>query len=88
MKLKVCRFGFAMGLIGGLGMLFMAWFGWWFGWALPMTKVISSAYLGMAPSFLGGIFGLVWGFIDFFIFGALVACVYNYCAKCCNKSCE
>ena len=85
MKLKVCSFGFAMGLIWGLGMLFLSWFGWWFAWGLLMTKTMSSLYIGMGPNFLGGILGFIWGFVDFFIFGALIAWVYNSCIKCCGK---
>ncbi len=86
-KLKPCALGFSLGLWWGIAMLLLAWCGWWFGWGLAFTKVIGSAYLGMAPTFLGGIFGLIWGFVDFFIFGVLIALVYNCCVKCCAKKC-
>lgn len=85
-KLSVCAFGCAWGLIWALGTLLTAWLGWWFHWALPWIQVLGSAYIGYAPTFWGGVIGAVWGFVDFFIFGALVAWVYNACSCC--KHCQ
>jgi hypothetical protein len=81
-KLNVGSFACAFGLIWGIGMLLVAWFSWWFGWAHAFVYVMSSAYLGLAPTFVGGIFGFLWGFADFFLFGAFVALVYNFCLRC------
>jgi hypothetical protein len=84
-KLKACGFGFALGLIWGLAMLLLGWFGWWFHWGLAFTHVMGSMYVGFEPTFSGGIIGAIWGFVDFFIFGILVAWVYNCCTGCCGK---
>lgn len=82
-QLKVCSFGFAMGLIWGLGILLLAWLSMWCagGWGAGFIKVLSSVYTGYAATWVGGLIGGLWGFVDFFIFGALVAWVYN--SRCC-----
>lgn len=81
--LKPCAFGCALGLIWGLGMLLLGWLGWLFNCGLPMIHVFGSVYYGFSPSFWGGVLGGLWGAVDFFIFGALVAWVYNCCLCCC-----
>ncbi len=86
-RLSIRRLGFAFGLIWGLGMLLMGWAGWLSGFGVPMTRMWGTVYIGFAPTFVGGILGFIWGFIDFFIFGALVAWVYN-CACCKKKEAE
>jgi len=80
------KFGFAMGFVWGLGMLILAWAGWLFDYGTGMTASFAGIYWGMAPTFVGGILGFVWGLIDFFIFGWLMAVIYNCCCKSCGKS--
>jgi len=57
-------------------MLFVGWASM-FGWGTGVVEMMSSIYLGFAPSVLGGIIGAVWGFIDGAIGGAIIALVYN-----------
>ncbi len=85
-KLSPCGFGFALGLWWGIGMLIVAWFGWWWGYGAAFIATFSSVYIGYAATFWGGVLGLIWGFVDFFIFGALIAWIYNCCSCCCKKS--
>ena len=86
-KLKPCSFGFAMGLWWGLSMLGIGWIGWWCNWGHLFINTFASLYVGYGPSFWGGVLGFVWGFIDFFFFGLLIAWVYNCCSGgCCKKS--
>lgn len=80
-RLMPARFGFAWGLMWGLGWMLLGWAGWVWGYALPLIKIMSSAYLGFAPTFMGGVIGGVEGFIDVFIFAWLVALIYNCCCK-------
>jgi hypothetical protein len=89
MKLKPCAFGWAIGLIWGLGILLTGWLGWLCHWAIPWIKVLGSAYIGYAATFWGAVLGGIWGLVDGFIFGVLVAWIYNCCAGgCCKKSCD
>ncbi len=76
-RLSPARLGFAFGLLGGLDLLLLGWAGWVWGFAAPFINILGSAYLGYSPTFLGGIVGGIWGFIDFFIFFWLAALIYN-----------
>ena len=80
-RLAPAKLGFALGLIWGLGVMLLAWGAWLFGYGLLFIRTLSSIYFGLSPSFLGGIFGGLCGFVDFFIFGFLAALVYNGCRK-------
>ena len=51
-----------------------------------MVSVISSVYVGYAPTFGGAIVAIIWGFfIDGFISGVILAAIYNCCARKCKK---
>ena len=85
---KICpvKFGFAFGLIWGLGMLLIGWADWLWEYGEQFVNTFASVYYGFEPTFWGGIVGFFWGFVDFFIFGFLVFWVYNCCTKCCKHS--
>ena len=85
-KLCAVKFGFELGIIWGLGCFLMGWAGWLFGYGVPVVQLWAHVYIGYSATFLGGILGAIWGFIDFFIFGLLVAWVYNCCCGSCKKS--
>lgn len=52
-----------------------------FGWGTALVDVISSIYIGYGPSIPGAIIGAVWGFIDGYIAGIVIAWLYNKLAK-------
>ena len=83
-RLGVAGFGFAAGLTWAIGLLLMGWISWWSGWGAQMISVFSSVYIGYKPTFWGAIIGAIWGFVDFFIAGIILAAIYNRC--CANKS--
>lgn len=85
-KLGVVAFGFAWGLTWALGLLILGWAGWLFGWGIPMTNIIGSLYIGFKPTFWGAVIGAIWGFVDWFIGGVIVALIYNACS--CGKRSE
>ncbi len=80
------KFGFALGLIWGLGTLLLGWAGWLWGYGIAVIVIWSHVYLGYSPTFVGGIIGGIWGFVDFFVFGLLVAWIYNCCCGKCKKT--
>lgn len=82
-KLYPISLGFAWGIISGLGYMLICFAGARWGFALPVIAMLSSIYHNVAPTFVGGLWALFWGFLDFFIFGMLVAFVYNAAHKCC-----
>jgi hypothetical protein len=42
---------------------------------------MASFYIGFKPTFLGGVIGAIWGFIDGAIGGVIIALVYNAIAR-------
>ncbi len=81
-KIYPVSFGFAWGVVGGIGWMLTCWMGARWGWGIPLTNLVSSVYYHLAPTFVGGFWGLFWGFLDFFIFGLFVAIIYNSSCQC------
>jgi hypothetical protein len=52
-----------------------------FGWCVEFVEVMSSIYIGFKSSFVGGIIGAIWAFVDGAVAGAIIAFVYNTIAK-------
>jgi len=79
-KLEIVPLAIALGAAWAVGVLFIGWAAS-FGWGVELTEAISSLYIGYGPSFLGGIIGAVWAFVDGAIGGAIIAMVYNALAR-------
>ena len=79
-KLDVKALAAGVGTSWAFCMLFAGWASM-FGWGTEFVKMMSSVYVGFAPTFLGGIIGAIWGFIDGAIAGAIIALIYNVIAK-------
>ena len=73
--------GLALGIIWGASMMLMAWASLCFHYGHTFVESIGTLYVGYNSSIVGGLIGLVWGFIDLFIFGWLVAALYNVFTK-------
>jgi len=79
-KLNIKAFTLSCGITWGLAMLFLAWVSS-FGWGIRDVTVIADLYLGYGPTFLGGIVGALWGFVDGAIGGFLLSYFYNIFLK-------
>jgi len=79
-KLNVKALAVGLGVSWAVCMLFVGWASI-LGWGVKFVEVMSSVYIGFAPTFLGGVIGAIWGFIDGAIGGAIIALVYNAIAK-------
>ncbi|HDI12903.1 MAG TPA: membrane-associated protein [Hadesarchaea archaeon] len=79
-KLNVKALAIGVGTAWAACMLFLGWASI-FGLGTSLVNIISSVYVGFAPTVLGGIVGAVWGFIDGAIGGIVIALVYNYVLK-------
>lgn len=77
MKLNIKAFALTCGILWGLLVLLATWF------LLIMNSPGTSmgklgvVYFGYTYSWLGGIIGLIWGFVDGLISGAIFAWLYN-----------
>ena len=79
-KLNIKALAVAIGALWAFSVLLLAWMAA-FGWGREMVTVLASLYLGYAPTFLGGIIGAVWAFIEGAIAGAIIAWLYNMVAQ-------
>ena len=78
MKLNVKSFALTCGLIWGLGLLFITWWIILFEGSTYQVSFIGRVYRGYNISFIGSLFGLLWGFFDGLIGGAIFAWLYNF----------
>ncbi|UCH09195.1 MAG: bacteriophage holin [Fidelibacterota bacterium] len=77
MKLNTKALGLAGGIVWGLAIFLLTY---WFlirGLEGETLARLKHVYLGYSVTWYGGFVGLIWGFIDGFIGGALVAWLYN-----------
>ena len=79
-RLSIRALAIGVGAAWAFCMLFVGWASL-FGWGKAFVEMMSSVYIGFAPTVLGGIIGAVWGFADGAIGGAIIALVYNAVAK-------
>jgi len=78
-KLKIIPLAAATGAVWGGGVLLLGWAAA-FGWGAMLVEALASLYIGYGASFLGGIIGGLWAFVDGAIAGALIAAIYNLAA--------
>ena len=87
MRLNVCAFALACGILWGFGLFFITWWIIAFDGAVHDATFIGRIYRGYTITPLGSIVGLAWGFGDALIGGAIFAWLYNLFATCCTKCC-
>ena len=78
MKLSIKSFALACGLVWGLGIFVLTWWIIAFDGATGEITLIGKIYRGYCITPLGSIAGLIWGFFDGVIGGAVFACLYNF----------
>jgi hypothetical protein len=77
MKLDVKAFALACGVWWGLGLFFITCWIMAFDDATKEATAIGLVYRGYNISPLGSVIGLVWGFFDALVGGAILAWLYN-----------
>jgi len=78
MKLNVKVFALACGILWGLGLFGLTWWIIAFEGVTDEVTIIGQLYRGYSISPLGSLVGLVWGFFDALIGGAVFAWLYNF----------
>ncbi len=84
MKLNIKAFALAWGLVWGLGLFLLTWWIIAFDGATGEITFIGRLYRGYSISCPGSFIGLVWGFFDGLIGGAIFAWLYNLLAEKCR----
>ncbi len=77
MKLNVKAFALTCALVWGLGLFLLTWWIIAFDGSTGEIPFIGHVYRGYSISPLGSVTGLVWGFADALIGGAIFAWLYN-----------
>lgn len=78
MKLNVRAFALTTGLIWGLGLFFLTIWIILFEGETGEVTLIGKIYRGYNLTYGGSFIGLIWGFIDGLIGGAIFAWLYNF----------
>jgi len=78
MKLNVKAFSLTCGIFWGVGLLLITWWIILFEGATGDIPIHGKVYRGYNISISGSFIGMLWGFIDGIICGAIFAWLYNY----------
>lgn len=82
MKIKPLAFGTALGLVWGASVFITTWLSYYTGYGKLFLEVLAqSIYPFYTITPLGSFIGLVGGFIDGLVSGALIICIYNLLAE-------
>lgn len=77
MKLNVRALALTSGIIWGIGLFLVTWWIIIFEGASGDLTFLGRIYRGYEISAIGSIIGLIWGFVDGLIGGAIFAWLYN-----------
>lgn len=80
MKINVKAFALTCGIVWGVGLFALTWWIIAFDGITHQVTLIGQVYRGYNISPLGSLIGLVWGFFDALIGGAITAWLYNLIA--------
>ncbi|MFO7606556.1 MAG: bacteriophage holin [Desulfurivibrionaceae bacterium] len=81
MKLDVKAFALTAAILWGLGIFVFTWWVIFFDGAMGEPTIIAMLYRGYSITPWGSIVGLLWGFLDGLVCGALFAWLYNRLAR-------
>ncbi|WED42845.1 bacteriophage holin [Legionella cardiaca] len=86
-KCKLCpvSLGLSLGILWGVFVLIIGLIATYNAYGKPFVAAMGGLYIGYQPTILGSLIGGLIAFIDFFIFGFLIAWLYNLFACCCHK---
>jgi len=83
-RLSIISLGFGVGVAWAVCVLVLGFGAVFFDdWGADMVELMSSVYVGFSDTVGGALIGGLWGFVDGFIFGVILAFFYNLCARCC-----
>jgi hypothetical protein len=80
-KLSVKGLALSLGILWGVGIFVLTWWIILIGGATGEPTFIGRVYIGYRINTLGSIIGLLWGFVDGFICGGILAWLYNLFVK-------
>ena len=72
----LCILAFSIAIVWGLSLMLLAWLGLWLSYGLPFIDLLGSVYLGYHATLLGGVIGLMFGFMDMFVGVWVIGWIY------------
>ncbi len=88
-RISPCALGGAFGILSAVAVLAIALLAHFVHYGVPWVKLVASLYLGFDTNPLGILIGVLWAFADGYIFGFVLAWLYNAIVKRCNcKNCH
>ncbi|MBE9467590.1 MAG: bacteriophage holin [Bacteroidetes bacterium] len=81
MKLNVKAFSLAAGILWGIAVFFLTIWFICFGYDGNTLSLLGKIYLGYSVTWGGAFIGLIWGFVEGVICGAIFTCLYNKFVK-------
>lgn len=85
-KLHVLSFGLALGIVWGVSIFVIGLIAMTTDWGGGFVETMHTVYIGYEPTILGSIIGGIWGFVDLFIGGMIIAAIYNGFLCCCRRN--
>ena len=85
LKLSKVGFGLALGITWGLAILLTGLIASRSGWGNAFVDVMGSVYIGFDATPVGSVIGGLFGFLDAFIAGFVIAWLYNVFSCCCRR---
>lgn len=83
-KLSSLALGLSLGVVWGASVFVMGVVALIFTYGAPFVAAVGTLYVGYEPSWMGSVIGGIIGFVDAFIFGIVIAWLYNVFASCCS----
>jgi hypothetical protein len=80
-KLNIRNFALSCAIAWSLILLILGAVSTFLGWGSAMVMLLSSVYLGYAPTPWGILMGVLWGFVDAVIIGTAFAWMCNHFVK-------
>lgn len=74
---EIKSLAFSTGIIWGFMVMFLSWISNT-GWGVDIIEVLSSFYIGLKPTLIGGLLGFIWAFVNGFILVMGIGHLYKY----------
>ncbi len=84
-KLSPMAFGLSLGVVWGMAVFLMGLFAHFFMYGTLFVAALGTLYIGYKATLAGVIIGGVWGFVDAFITGVIIAWLYHWFSGCCDN---
>ncbi len=86
-RLSACALGLAMGVLSAVFVLVIALLAHFMQYGQEWVSLASSLYIGFSVSPVGILIGVLWAFVEGYVLGFLLACLYNFVVKRCSCKC-